>query len=1582
MNEATKFKKLKAFVDDECARRLRAYDAQPRDVNEHFETEIEVLSGGYAYRQLFELVQNAADAIQESTDKLGRIHVRLEPNCLLAANTGAALDKDGIVALLNARSSSKRAGQIGRFGIGFKSLLKLGGVVDIVSQSIGLRFDPEWCRAKVRAHLGLPNDASAPGMRLAQVIDPHGKDSPLWKYGDFAWATTVVSAAIADEKVFERLTKEMEDFPAEFVLFLGADVELTLEFGCGKVRTIKKRRENDEIVTSDGTKDERWRVFNETVEITDADALADAQHLQARNKVPLSWAVPIGGRERRGLFWAFFPTNTPTLASGILNAPWKLNSDRTNIIPGPWNECLMLAAANLIGANIGSLSNETDPGAPISALPRKPESQADPAAPLVEALWQRLVELEIIPDISGQLKSPRELYRHPFNDVEVADRWIALAGPTSDARLVHASCYSSNSRTSRLEALQRELAERMDAADPLNSNGSWPALQQVSTKWWLELIAREDVEGATAFLAFVGDLFDARLLSNWQLRDPIIVPSLREGLVSPSSAIIATPSDTPAGRITVLPAVASDPISRDVLTRHLGVTSMADADWGDLLSNSFLKADDDTGWENFWLNVEVAPIEAVEEFFDIHSDEDVSFRNLSGSFRPRSELLLLEENEREDAPEYLQLDQQWHALHWSRIPETSRERFPTFGAVTVTDWAEPLAKKIEPFFAAVKSAGCRKMTGNPTYRLLGILEMQSWWGIEMPLGWRLLPSLSGNLAAEFTLHLIECVRDQGLLASLITYAHKTRTDNYPTFSAPHPFPYWLNEFGQIQIGQTSYPLKLVSSELSGVVSLVGGAAAVITGALDECIAAPVDLKIAFSKTEMDSATSSTFWESIFAILSSFDGDFRDLKDVWEIGATSGQVPEVVPTSRGVLPLSQIYVTDDAAAVDAVSADGRVVCLGPTALKAWLDAGSRPLENKSEIKFSAWLSDPLKLSEIFPELGVIIGNEDLANAQASKVDAVWVSGLIENTGPIEAQPTIARDATGLFVLDRERFECLSWNDRILTVLTLLDRHGMLLADVANLMKRLDANRVEDARAHVRSQPTIEERLLCAVGGSAEALTAILPAPARQAAGCLISNLDWARLALAVVGPSILAKLADHLTAQGLAPPQRWGGEPARLFVLELGFPTEFASSAIVTREAELTISGPIDLPDLHDYQEEILESLRELLASRSGRRRAVVSLPTGGGKTRVAAEAVVKLVLNNSQKRTALWVAQTDELCEQAVQCFRQLWVNVGTPGEDLRIVRLWGGQSNPAPPEGNAPVVVIASIQTLNARLEIAQLSWLAKPGVVVIDECHHAIAPSYSSLLRWLDVQTGNETERETEPPVFGLSATPWRGRDDDESNRLAARFDRRWMPHDQEALYERLSQRGVLSALHYSPIQYNRQISLTPEQVKYFDQYGEFPDSLIEEIGNDPDRNERILECVNDSSASSILLFANSVKHAQYLAARLHLGGCSAAAVSGETDPLARQHFIRRFKSGELRVLCNHSVLTTGFDAPKADMILISRPVFSPVRYMQMVGRGLRGPANGGTESCLISTVEDNILSYRDRLAYHFCRRFFHSK
>jgi superfamily II DNA or RNA helicase len=109
------------------------------------------------------------------------------------------------------------------------------------------------------------------------------------------------------------------------------------------------------------------------------------------------------------------------------------------------------------------------------------------------------------------------------------------------------------------------------------------------------------------------------------------------------------------------------------------------------------------------------------------------------------------------------------------------------------------------------------------------------------------------------------------------------------------------------------------------------------------------------------------------------------------------------------------------------------------------------------------------------------------------------------------------------------------------------------------------------------------------------------------------------------------------------------------------------------------------------------------------------------------------------------------------------------------------------------------------------------------------------------------------------------------------------------------------------------------------------------------------------------------------------LNIAGISASSIDGETPRNARRYFLEKFQHGEIKVLCNHSVLTTGFDAPKTDMIMISRMLFSPVMYMQIVGRGLRGPKNGGTPECLLVTVKDNIGRFADRYAYHYCENYF---
>jgi hypothetical protein len=157
---------MKAFLELLNRRRLRSYVEDPGLLKEHHGIEQTVLAGGYGYRQILELVQNGADAILEAQEqglptlRDNRIVVLLRKSRLYVANTGGPLSQEGLDALLRSHSSPKRGRQIGRFGLGFKSLLRLEGRIDLFTAASGaIRFDR---RKQVQSH-PRRNDQDAPG---------------------------------------------------------------------------------------------------------------------------------------------------------------------------------------------------------------------------------------------------------------------------------------------------------------------------------------------------------------------------------------------------------------------------------------------------------------------------------------------------------------------------------------------------------------------------------------------------------------------------------------------------------------------------------------------------------------------------------------------------------------------------------------------------------------------------------------------------------------------------------------------------------------------------------------------------------------------------------------------------------------------------------------------------------------------------------------------------------------------------------------------------------------------------------------------------------------------------------------------------------------------------------------------------------------------------------------------------------------------------------------------------------------------------------------------------------------------------
>ena len=106
--------------------------------------------------------------------------------------------------------------------------------------------------------------------------------------------------------------------------------------------------------------------------------------------------------------------------------------------------------------------------------------------------------------------------------------------------------------------------------------------------------------------------------------------------------------------------------------------------------------------------------------------------------------------------------------------------------------------------------------------------------------------------------------------------------------------------------------------------------------------------------------------------------------------------------------------------------------------------------------------------------------------------------------------------------------------------------------------------------------------------------------------------------------------------------------------------------------------------------------------------------------------------------------------------------------------------------------------------------------------------------------------------------------------------------------------------------------------------------------------------------------------------MAALLNRKGIASRAVSGTTEAVTRRRVVEEFRSGNIKALVNYGVFREGFDAPKTRAIIVARPVYSPNLYFQMIGRGLRGPLNGGDDRCLILNVQDNIENFDRALAF----------
>jgi hypothetical protein len=225
------------YISEETKNTLNAYRSQPHLVRRDAKQEEYNARGGYARRQLFELAQNSADALSGS--KGGRILIRLTRHHLYCADEGRPIDKPGVTALMFAYLSSKRGtDEIGRFGLGFKSVLRVTDAPEFFSRSGSFRFDRE--RAARLVKNIAPDAESYPVLSLPETIAPDSEmeHDPILR-GLMGWASNIVRLPLK-EGAHENLESQIEHFPAAFLLFVEHVSELTLQNdNRGMVRTVR-----------------------------------------------------------------------------------------------------------------------------------------------------------------------------------------------------------------------------------------------------------------------------------------------------------------------------------------------------------------------------------------------------------------------------------------------------------------------------------------------------------------------------------------------------------------------------------------------------------------------------------------------------------------------------------------------------------------------------------------------------------------------------------------------------------------------------------------------------------------------------------------------------------------------------------------------------------------------------------------------------------------------------------------------------------------------------------------------------------------------------------------------------------------------------------------------------------------------------------------------------------------------------------------------------------------------------------------------------------------------------------------------
>ena len=373
---------------------------------------------------------------------------------------------------------------------------------------------------------------------------------------------------------------------------------------------------------------------------------------------------------------------------------------------------------------------------------------------------------------------------------------------------------------------------------------------------------------------------------------------------------------------------------------------------------------------------------------------------------------------------------------------------------------------------------------------------------------------------------------------------------------------------------------------------------------------------------------------------------------------------------------------------------------------------------------------------------------------------------------------------------------------------------------------------------------------------------------------------------------------------------------------------------------------------HDYQLRLKKDLMShLKASRNyNTNKSLVTMPTGAGKTVLAMETIIDLFRSHhsSKPLSICWLVNSKELAEQSLESFQKLWKQKG----DRKVMAQRYFDRFNTFSDLYVDKITFATFQVLTPRLADGQLEdqkYVSELDYLFIDEAHFTGAEEYRKVFQFYQDYNDN-------PKIVGLTATPIRNKDDDEYTSFRSMFNHYLRLKDEsnnevDSPIRYLQEKSYLSNIEFYVL--NEAIGMVKS--KKVDKSGYYK-QLHESVYN---------TCINIiNNNQNTIIFAESKAHAIALSLYLSTKDIENELIVGDTPNANRKQYLSKLadKKDSLNILVNERILSTGIDVPGLNSIMVLSDIDSVTSSLQILGRAMRGPKNGGNKSNTVYLTKDN--------------------